>query len=179
MREVARRFNARFGEDLLVVPEGRIPTVGARVMDLQQPTRKMSTTGGSPEGTVYLLDEPKAIEKKFKRAVTDSEDPFTIRRDVAAKPGVTNLIDLLAVARGTTADEVISSLDGARGYGDLKLAAAEAVITMLAPVRERYTELRADEPALEAVLAEGAERARALAAPVLADVRAAMGFSAI
>ncbi|MBA2347708.1 MAG: tryptophan--tRNA ligase [Solirubrobacterales bacterium] len=177
MREVARRFNARFGEGLLEVPEGRIPTVGARVMDLQEPTRKMSTTGGSAEGTIYVLDEPKAIEKKLKRAVTDSEDPFTIRRDPATKPGVTNLIDLTAVARGTSAEEVVASLEGARGYGDLKLAAAEALTAMLVPVRERYVELRADEPALEAVLAEGAEKARALAAPVLADVRAAMGFS--
>ncbi|MCW3011969.1 MAG: trpS [Solirubrobacterales bacterium] len=178
MRDVARRFNARFGEDILVVPEHRIPTVGARIMDLQEPTRKMSTTGGSVEGTVYVLDEPKAIEKKVRRAVTDAEDPFTIRRDPKGKPGVTNLIDLTAVARGVSPDEVIASLEGARGYGDLKLAAAEAITTMLAPVRERYAELRADEAGLEAILEAGAERARALARPVLADVREAMGVGA-
>jgi len=175
MRDVARRFNARFGEGLLVVPEHRIPTVGARIMDLQEPTRKMSTTGGSVEGTVYVLDEPKTIEKKLKRAVTDSEDPFTIRRDRAAKPGVTNLLDITAAARGIDPVAVVAELDGARGYGDLKLAAAEAIVALLAPVRERYAELRADEAALEAALEQGAAKARALAAPVLADVRAAMG----
>ena len=175
MRDVARRFNARFGEGLLVVPEHRIPAVGARIMDLQEPTRKMSTTGGSVEGTVYVLDEPGAIEKKLKRAVTDSEDPFSIRRDPGAKPGVTNLIDITAAARGVAPEEVVASLEGARGYGDLKLAAAEAITVMLAPVRERYAALRADEAHLEAVLEQGAEKARALAAPVLAEVRGAMG----
>ncbi len=177
MRDVARRFNSRYGEGILVVPEHRIPAVGARIMDLQEPTRKMSTTGGSVEGTVHVLDDPGTIEKKLKRAVTDGEDPFTIRRDREAKPGVTNLIDITAAARGVSEEEVVASLQGARGYGDLKLAAAEAITTMLAPTRERYLELRADEAALEAILAAGAEKARALAAPVLADVREAMGFS--
>ena len=175
MRDVARRFNARFGKGLLVVPEHRIPAVGARIMDLQDPARKMSTTGGSAEGTVYVLDGPETIEKKLKRAVTDSEDPFTIRRDPAAKPGVTNLIDITAAARGVGFDVVVAELSDARGYGDLKLAAAEAIVTLLAPVRERYAGLRAEEPYLEAVLEQGAAKARALAAPVLADVRAAMG----
>ncbi len=175
MRDVARRFNARFGEGLLVVPEHRVPAVGARIMDLQEPTRKMSTTGGSVEGTVYVLDEPKVIEKKLKRAVTDSEEPFTIRRDPAAKPGVTNLVDITAAARGIAPQEVVAALQDARGYGDLKLTAAAAITELLAPVRERYAELRADEARLEDVLEAGAAKARALAAPVLADVRAAMG----
>src|SRR5918997_119651 len=99
MRDVATRFNARFGDDLLVVPEHRIPTVGARVRDLQEPDRKMSTTGGTEQGTVLLLDEAAAIRKKFKRAVTDSDDPPVLRRG-DDKPGVTNLIDILAVMRG-------------------------------------------------------------------------------
>jgi tryptophanyl-tRNA synthetase len=172
MRDVARRFNARFGDDLLVVPEHRIPAVGARIMDLQEPTRKMSTTGGTEEGTVYVLDEPRAIEKKVKRAVTDSGTEIRRSPD---KPGVSNLIDVLAAARGTTPDAVEASLAGARGYGDLKAAVAEAVVELLAPVRERYADLRADEAALEAVLAEGAERARAMARETLADVREAMG----
>ncbi len=175
MRDVARRFNARFGEGLLVVPEHRVPAVGARIMDLQQPTRKMSTTGGSAEGTVYVLDEPKTIEKKFKRAVTDSEEPWSIRRDAAAKPGVTNLVDVIAAARGEEPEAVVASLADARGYGDLKLSAADAVATMLAPVRQAYAELRADEAGLEAVLEAGAVKAQSLAAPVLADVREAMG----
>ncbi len=175
MRDIARRFNARFGEGVLVVPEHRVPTVGARIMDLQEPTRKMSTTSGSVEGTVYVLDEPDVIGKKLKRAVTDSEDPFTIRRDPVVKPGVTNLLDITAAARGVEPETVVAELAGARGYGDLKRAAAEAIVALLAPVRERYPELRADEARLEAVLEQGATKARDLAAPVLADVRAAMG----
>jgi tryptophanyl-tRNA synthetase len=174
MRDVARRFNARFageGNEILVVPEHRIPEVGARIMDLQDPTSKMSTTGGSEEGTVYVLDEPAVIEKKIKRAVTDSGTEIRRGDD---KPGVTNLIDILAAARGQTPDEVEASLADARGYGALKAATAQAVIEMLAPVRERYAELRPDETALEDVLAAGAAKARAIAKATLADVRAAM-----
>jgi tryptophanyl-tRNA synthetase len=177
MREIARRFNARFapeGEELLVVPEQRIPEVGARIMDLQDPTRKMSTTGGTPEGTVLVLDEPKVIEKKIKRAVTDSDDPPVIRRG-EDKPGVTNLIDILAACSDRTPREVVASLSDARGYGDLKAAVAEAVIAELAPVRERYAELRPDEARLEQVLAAGAERAGEMVRGTLADVREAMG----
>jgi tryptophanyl-tRNA synthetase len=173
MRDVARRFNARFGEDILVVPEQRIPEVGARIMDLQEPTNKMSTTGGTPEGTVLVLDEPATIEKKIKRAVTDSGTDIVRAPD---KPGVTNLIDILAVARGTTPAAVEDEMRSARGYGDLKAATAAAVVDMLAPVRERYTDLRADEARLDAILAEGAEKAAALAHETLTDVRAAMGY---
>ncbi len=173
MRDVARRFNARFGgEDILVVPEHRIPEVGARIMDLQEPTRKMSTTGGTPEGTVLVLDDPKTIEKKVRRAVTDSGTEI---RRAADKPGVTNLIDVLAAARGTSPAAVEEDLRDARGYGDLKAAVAEAVIGLLAPVREAYDEIRADEDRLEDVLATGAGKARAMAGETLADVREAMG----
>jgi tryptophanyl-tRNA synthetase len=174
MRDVARRFNARFGagKDVLVVPEHRIPEVGARVMDLQDPTCKMSTTGGSEQGTVYVLDEPEAIVKKFKSAVTDSGREIERGPD---KPGVSNLIEILAVARGCTPEQVEADMRDARGYGDLKAAVAEAVVEMLAPVRERYVELRADERALEAVLAGGAERAREIASETLGDVRERMG----
>jgi tryptophanyl-tRNA synthetase len=174
MRDIARRFNARFGEDILVVPEHRIPDVGARIMDLQEPANKMSTTGGTPEGTVLVLDEPAIVERKIKRAVTDSGSDIVRAPD---KPGVTNLIDILAVARGVSPAAVEEEMRSARGYGDLKTATAQAVVEMLAPVRERYAELRADEQRLEAILAEGAEKARAMASPVLADVRAAMGFA--
>jgi tryptophanyl-tRNA synthetase len=173
MRDVARRFNARFGEGTLVVPEHRIPEIGARIMDLQDPTSKMSTSNSSVEGTVYVLDEPGAIEKKFRRAVTDSGNE--IRRD-PDKPGVSNLIDILAAARGQTPDQAQASLADARGYGDLKAAAAQAVVALLAPVRDAYAELRPDEARLDAILAAGAQRAQELARPVLADVRAAMGY---
>jgi len=174
MRDVARRFNARFGDDILVVPEHRIPDVGARIMDLQEPTNKMSTTGGTPEGTVLVLDEPAIVERKIKRAVTDSGTDISRAPD---KPGVTNLIDILAVARGTSPEAVEEEMRAARGYGDLKTATAQAVIEMLAPVRERYAELRGDEQRLEAILAEGAEKARAMASETLGDVRAAMGYA--
>lgn len=174
MRDVARRFNARFGggEEVLVVPEHRIPEVGARIMDLQDPTRKMSTTGGSEQGTVYVLDEPSVITKKLKSAVTDSGREIERSPE---KPGVSNLIEVLAVARETTPEQVEADMRDARGYGDLKIAVAEAVVEMLAPVRERYVELRGDQQALEDVLAEGAERARTIAADTLAEVRECMG----
>jgi tryptophanyl-tRNA synthetase len=174
MRDIAERFNARFGdgEEVLVVPEHRIPVLGARIMDLQDPTRKMSTTGGSEAGTVYVLDEPRAIEKKIKSAVTDSGSDI---RRAPEKPGVSNLVEILAVASARTPERVQADMAGARGYGDLKTAVATAVVDYLAPVRERYTDLRSDEPALEAVLATGAASARAIASDTLADVRACMG----
>jgi tryptophanyl-tRNA synthetase len=174
MRNIAERFNARFGEGILVVPEHRIPTVGARVRDLQQPERKMSTTGGSEQGTVLMLDDPDTIMRKFKRAVTDSDDPPAIRR-ADDKPGVTNLVEILAAVRGIDPGAVEDELAGARGYGDLKVAVAEAVIEQLAPIQARYRELRADEDALEEILAAGAGAARAIASRTLADVHAAMG----
>ncbi len=173
MREIARRFNARFGEGTLVVPELRIPEVGARIMDLQEPERKMSTTGGTEQGTVLVLDDEKTIRKKVGSAVTDSGREV---RAAADKPGVTNLIDVLAVARGVGRAQIEADFEGL-GYGDFKKAVADGVVELLAPVRERYAELRPDEAALEAVLEAGAEKARAVAEPVLADVRAAMGFA--
>jgi tryptophanyl-tRNA synthetase len=173
MRDVAKRFNARFGETL-VVPEHRIPTIGARIMDLQNPESKMSTTGSSEEGTVYVLDEPAAIEKKFRRAVTDSGNEV---RRAPDKPGVTNLIEILASARDATPEAVEAELADAR-YGDLKDAVAKAVVAMLDPVRERYAHLRADEAGLEATLDAGAARARSMAAETLAEVRERMGVGA-
>ncbi|HWO84643.1 MAG TPA: tryptophan--tRNA ligase [Solirubrobacterales bacterium] len=173
MREIARRFNARFG-DTLVVPELVIPKVGARIMDLQEPERKMSTTGGTEQGTVLVLEEPAAIRKKFGSAVTDSGREIVRRED---KPGITNLVDILAVARGTDQAQVESEFEGS-GYGDFKKAVAEAVVEYLAPVRERYAELRPDEAELDRIFGLGAEKAQALAAPVLADVRERMGYGA-
>jgi tryptophanyl-tRNA synthetase len=176
MRDVARRFNARFGdgEQVLVVPEHRIPAVGARIMDLQEPTRKMSTTSASGQGTVYVLDEPKAIEKKLASAVTDSGSE--VRRS-SEKPGVSNLIEILAAVRGVDPDAVERDFAQSR-YGDFKKAVAADVVAYLAPVRERYTELRADEAALEAILESGARRARAIASQTMVDVRERMGVGA-
>jgi tryptophanyl-tRNA synthetase len=173
MRDIAQRFNERFG-DVLVVPEHRIPEVGARIMDLQTPESKMSTTVGTDAGRVFVLDEPKAIEKKIKSAVTDSGSEVVRGPD---KPGISNLIEILSVVRGVDPEEVEREFEGKR-YGDFKSAVAEAVVDYLAPARERYQEIRPDEAALERVLAEGAERARAMAAETLRDVRAAMGVGA-
>ena len=177
MRDVARRFNARFGggRDVLVVPEHRIPPVGARIMDLQDPTRKMSTTGGSEQGTVYVLDEPQAIEKKLRSAVTDSGSE--VRRS-PEKAGVSNLIEILAAVRGTDPAAIEAEFESTR-YGDFKAAVAAAVTDYLAPVRARYDELRADEAALEATLARGAAGAHEIAAATLVDVRECMGVGAL
>jgi tryptophanyl-tRNA synthetase len=170
MRDIARRFNERFGETL-VAPEVRIPQVGARVRDLQEPQRKMSTTGTSEQGTVYVLDEPDAIRRKFKRAVTDSGTDVVRGDD---KPGISNMIEILAIARGVTPEDVERSFEG-QGYGAFKAAVGDEIAEWLTPVRERYGELRGDEDALEALLEAGAEKARAIASRTLADVREAMG----
>jgi tryptophanyl-tRNA synthetase len=171
MREIARRFNERFGEGTLVEPDHRIPTVGARIMDLQDPTSKMSTTGGSESGTVYVLEEPNRIAKKIKSAVTDSGSG--VHRG-EGKQGIANLIDILAAVRGTTPDAVEAEFEGS-GYGDFKGAVADAVVSYLTPVRERYAELRPDEGELERVLSAGAAKAREIASGTLVDVRDAMG----
>jgi len=173
MRELARRFNERFGE-ILVEPELRIPESGARVMDLQEPERKMSTTVGADSGRVYLLDEPDAIRKKFGSAVTDSGREITRGPE---KAGISNLIGIMAAAGETTEDEVEARFADS-GYGDFKKAVGEAVVDYLAPVREAYPDIREDEAALEEMLAEGAERARSIASGTLADARSAMGLGA-
>ncbi|MGI8429725.1 MAG: tryptophan--tRNA ligase [Solirubrobacteraceae bacterium] len=174
MRDVAQRFNTRFGE-VLVVPEGRYPEVGARIMDLQSPERKMSTTGGSVMGTVYVLDEPGAVIKKLRSSVTDSGASVVRSPE---KPGISNLIEILAAVRGDAPQDVEREFADA-GYGAFKQAVAQAVVTYLAPVRERYEDLRADQRALEEILAAGAERARTIAAGTLLDVREAMGVGPV
>ncbi len=170
MRDIAIRFNARFGE-VFVVPEHRIPEVGARIMDLQNPQTKMSTSSASVDGTVYVLDEPAAIEKKFRRAVTDSGSEL---RRTPEKPGVGNLIEILAAVRRVTSEDIEREFAGTR-YGDFKGLVAASVIDYLAAVRERYQALREDEAGLEATLAAGAEQARAIASATVADAREAMG----
>jgi tryptophanyl-tRNA synthetase len=170
MRDIAIRFNERFGE-LLVVPEGRYAPVGARVMDLQEPANKMSTTGGTPQGTVLVLDDPKTVTKKVKSAVTDSGSDVRRSRD---KPGITNLIEIMSVVQGVTPEAVESEFDGG-GYGAFKGAVADAVVEYLRPVRERYHELRADDAEIERALGAGADKARAIASETLKDVRRVMG----
>ncbi len=170
-RDVAARFNHRYGE-LFKLPEAAIPKIGARIMDLQEPRGKMGKSHDSPMGTVYVLDEPAVVERKIKRAVTDTETE--VRFDPDAKPGVSNLITILAAATGRTPDDVAASYTQ---YGPLKADTAEAVIEALRPVRERYCELEADPGATEAILARGAEKARAVAGATLARIYDAVGLA--
>jgi tryptophanyl-tRNA synthetase len=174
MRDVAEDFNKRFGKTL-VVPKGNIPTVGARVRDLQEPEKKMSTTGGTPKGTVYIDEEPAAIIKKFRSAQTDSGREIVRGED---KPGITNLIEILAIVRGTAPAAIEHDFEG-KGYGDFKAAVGEEVAEWLTPVRERYLELREDTAAIEAFLETGAVKAQAISSEVVADVRDAMGVGPV
>jgi tryptophanyl-tRNA synthetase len=169
-REIARRFNATYGE-VLVEPRHVIPELGARIMDLQDPGAKMSTSYGTGAGLVYIDDEPDAIRRKLKRAQTDSGTEIIRRED---KPGITNLIEILAVAGGRSPESVEREFQG-QGYGVFKEVVGDAVVDLLAPVRERYAELRPDEQGLEHTLGEGAVRARSIASGVLREVQQAMG----
>jgi tryptophanyl-tRNA synthetase len=172
-RDVAQRFNARFG-DTFTVPEPRIPESGARIMDLQEPTRKMSTTSGTPQGTVYMLDTPDVVRKKFRTAVTDSGREVRRGDD---KPGVSNLVEVMSMASGEPMEAIEARFDG-QGYGTFKDAVADSVIEMLAPIQARYAELRSDMAELDRILAHGAERARAASAPTLSAMYERMGFVA-
>ena len=170
-RDVAARFNARFGETFKL-PEGIYPEIGARIMDLQEPQKKMSTTGGTEQGTVGLLDAPDVVRKKFKTAVTDSGREV---RHTPDKPGISNLIEIMSVATGETIPEIEARYDG-QGYGRFKEEVGEAVVTLLGPIQQRYEELRADEGELRSLLALGAEKARAASAPTLEEMYERMGF---
>ena len=171
-RDVAERFNHRFGETFRV-PDGVFPEVGGRVMDLQEPTKKMSTTLSSEQGAVYLTDEPDAIRKKFRSAVTDSERD--VRYDAGAKAGISNLLEIMSVATGRAISELETEFRDA-GYGDFKAAVGESVVSLLAPIQERYRELRADERELQRLLAIGAEKARRASEPTLEAMYDRMGF---
>ena len=170
-RDIAERFNSRFGETF-VVPKGVYPEIGARIMDLQEPEKKMSTTGGTAQGTVLIADSPDVVRKKVKSAVTDSGRE--VRHD-PEKPGVSNLIEIMSVATGESFAEIEARYDG-EGYGPFKADVAEAVVELLDPIRRRYDELRADEDELRRLLAHGAEKAAAAAAPTLEAMYERMGF---
>jgi len=171
-RDIATRFNHRFG-DTLVVPRATVPPVGARIKDLQDPTAKMSKSVESPQGTILVLDDPKVITKKVKSAVTDSDT--AVRFDLEAKPGVSNLLSLLSVATGRAVPELEAEY-GTSGYGTFKGAVAEALVEFLRPTRERYEELAADPAELARQLAVGADRAQGIAAATMDRVRTATGL---
>jgi tryptophanyl-tRNA synthetase len=171
-RNVAERFNSRFGETF-TVPKGVFPEEGARIKNLQEPERAMSTTIGAEQGVVRMVDEPDAIRRKFKTAVTDSGRD--VRHDPAEKAGISNLIEIMSVATGESFPEIESRYDGA-GYGQFKEEVAEAVVQLLEPIQERYRALRSDDAELNRMLGVGADKAREASAPTLAAMYDRMGF---
>lgn len=173
-RDVATRFNNIYG-DVFVVPEPFIPQHGARIMSLQDPTKKMSKSDDNPKNYIGLLEEPKKIVKKIKSAVTDSDDPPRVFFDIENKPGVANLLTLLSGATGRSVDQLISEYDG-KMYGHLKGDVADAVVALLEPIQEQYYQLRQDHTTLAAVMAQGAEKARMTAQSTLRKVYDAVGF---
>jgi tryptophanyl-tRNA synthetase len=172
-RDIAMRFNMRFGETFRI-PDGVYPEAGARIMDLQEPTKKMSKSFGTEQGKVLMLDDADTLRRKIKRAVADSGRE--VRHDLEEKPGVSNLIELMTVATGETIAEVEARFDG-QGYGDFKEAVAEGLVELLGPIQERYRGLRADPAELGRMLAMGADKARKASAPTLAAMYERMGFA--
>jgi tryptophanyl-tRNA synthetase len=169
-RDLAERFNSRYGQTF-VMPEATFPRAGARVMDLQDPTSKMSKSEDGAPGTILLLDDPKAIEKKIKRAVTDTESE--VRYDVAAKPGVSNLLSILGAATGRSPEEAAV---GYTQYGPLKADTAAAVVARLEPIQARFAELADDPAETRRLLALGAAKAREVAGATLARAREHVGL---
>jgi tryptophanyl-tRNA synthetase len=169
-RDLAVRFNRRFGETF-VVPEAVIPRTGARIMDLQEPTRKMSKSEESPQGTILVLEDLAGVARKIKRAVTDTETE--VRYDPEAKPGVSNLLSILAVARGDDPAELAADY---QQYGPLKADTADAVVELLRPVQERYAELAADPQGTAKLLERGAEKAAGVAGGTLRRAQDAVGL---
>jgi tryptophanyl-tRNA synthetase len=171
-RDIAQRFNSRYGETF-VVPEGVYPETGGRVMNLQEPNVKMSKSRGAESGTVLLLDPPETVRKKVKSAVTDSGSD--VRYDPDEKPGISNLIELMTVVTGDSIKDVEARYDGS-GYGQFKSDVADAVVDLLEPIQSRYREVRADTAELRRLLHVGAEKARALSAPTLSLMYERLGF---
>jgi tryptophanyl-tRNA synthetase len=172
-RDLAERFNARFGE-IFKLPRGLYPEAGARIMDLQDPAKKMSTTGGTMQGTVLMVDPPDVIRTKFRSAVTDSGREV---RRAPDKPGISNLIEIMSVATGDSMEAIEERFSG-QGYGSFKDAVADAVIAVIDPIRKRYEDLRSDTAELQRLLRLGAETAAAKAEPTLRKMYDAMGFMA-
>ncbi|WP_026960151.1 tryptophan--tRNA ligase [Aliagarivorans taiwanensis] len=173
-RDIAYRFNSAY-EDVFKVPEPYIPEFGARIMSLQEPTKKMSKSDENPKAFVLLSDTPKQIAKKIKAAVTDSDEQARIYFDRNEKPGVSNLLTLQSVATGKSIDELVASYEG-KMYGHLKVDTADAVVAMLEPVQQRFQEIREDADYLDSVMKDGAERASAVALKTLDKVKEVVGF---
>jgi tryptophanyl-tRNA synthetase len=172
-RDIAQRFNSRYGETF-VVPEGVYPKTGGRVMNLQEPSVKMSKSRGAESGTVLMLDPPETVRKKVRSAVTDSGSE--VRYDPEEKPGISNLIELMTVVTGDSIQDVEARYDGS-GYGQFKSDVADEIVALLEPIQARYAEVRGDQVELERLLAMGAEKARALSGPTLAQMYERIGFT--
>ena len=170
-RDVAERFNSRYGETL-TLPRGVYPEVGAKIMDLQEPEKKMSTTGGTEQGTVYILDSADEIRRKFKVAVTDSGREILHTED---KPGVSNLIEIMTVSTGESIAEIQDRYDG-QGYGAFKGEVAESVIALLEPFQARFEDIRSDPGELQRLLAQGAQKAAEASRPTIDAMYDRMGF---
>lgn len=173
-RDVAQRFNALYGE-VFTLPEAFIPASGARIMSLQEPTKKMSKSDDNRNNIIGLLEDTASITKKIKRAVTDSDQPPSIRYDTSHKAGVSNLLEILSGVTGDSIAQLELRLQN-KLYGDLKLAVADAVVPMLVDLQQRYRQLRKDEAGLQQILHDGAEKARVRARKTLAAAYAAIGF---
>lgn len=173
-RDIAERFNSIYGQTF-VLPEGFIPKVGARVMSLQDPTKKMSKSDDNPNNVIRILEDPKSIVKKLKKAVTDSDDPPVIAYDFENKPGVSNLLDLMSAATNKSVSDLVKEFEGSM-YGHFKVAVADAVVAMLEPIQARYKEIRADETYMKEVFIQGREKALEIASKTLKDVYEKVGF---
>ena len=170
-RNVAERFNNIYG-DVFTVPEAYVGKVGAKIMSLQDPSRKMSKSDENPNGSIYLMDDPDTIMRKFKRAVTDSEGCIAYREE---QPGVKNLIDIYCACTGKTTDEAVKEFDG-KGYGELKPAVAGAVISVLKPLQDEFARLSKDKAYIDSLIKENAEKANYYAAKTLRKVQRKVGF---
>ncbi len=173
-RDIAERFNGLYGETF-VLPVGYFPKAGARVMSLQEPTKKMSKSDDNPKNVIRMLEEPKSILKKIKSAVTDSDDPPVVAYDWEKKPGVSNLLELMSAATGRDINELVEHFRGAM-YGTFKSEVGEAVVAMLEPIQQRYKEIRADEGYMREVFAKGAAKASERAQKTLEEVYRKIGF---
>ena len=170
-RDVAQRFNHIYG-NVFTVPEAYIGKVGAKIMSLQEPAKKMSKSDENPNASIYLMDEPDVIMRKCKRAVTDSEAQILYRKE---QPGVKNLIDIYSACTGKTPDEVVKEFDG-RGYGDFKLAVGEAVVSVLKPLQDEVARLNQDKAYIDGIIKENAEKANYYAMKTLRKVQKKVGF---
>ena len=173
-RDIAERFNSLYGETF-VLPKGFFPKAGARVMSLQDPTKKMSKSDDNQNNVIRILEDPKSIVKKMKRAVTDSDNPPSIRYDWENKPGVSNLLEILSACTNKSIDSLVEQYDG-QMYGTFKCDVADALVALLEPIQTRYKELRADETSLTAILKEGADKASERANRTLNAVYEKIGF---